>query len=145
MGDLVWLAGAGLAIGAGMGLYAMIRPGWAAWLVRLNPDPGRPGGFGEFRATYGGLFFFTHALALVCLVLLATSPEGGQAPLPEAAVFGMCAIGAAMWWGTAIGRTFSLIADRQGLGFNAASIAFEAVMGALIASPIASALFAGSA
>jgi hypothetical protein len=145
MVDLVWPAGAGLAIGAGMGLYAMIRPGWAAWLVRLNPDTGRPGGFGEFRATYGGLFFFTHALALVCLVLLATSPEGGQAPLPEAAVLGMCAIGAAMWWGTAVGRILSLIADRQGIGFNAASIVFEAIMGALIASPIASALFAGSA
>jgi hypothetical protein len=95
MGDLVWAAGAGLAIGAGVGLYAMIRPGWAAWLVRLYPDPSRPGGFGEFRPTYGGLFFFTHALALVCLVLLTTSPEGGQAPLPETAVLGMCAIGAA--------------------------------------------------
>ncbi len=65
MGDLVWAAGAGLAIGAGMGLYAMIRPGWAAWLVRLNPDTGRPGGVGEFRATFGAFVFFNHAPALV--------------------------------------------------------------------------------
>ena len=62
-GALFWLCALALLGGAGMGAYALVNPRWAAWLVRLQPDPARPGGAGEFRATYGGLFFAVHALA----------------------------------------------------------------------------------
>ena len=49
-----------LLFGAVLGLSAMFSPAWASRIVRLveDPDPLRPGGYSEFRATYGGLFLF---------------------------------------------------------------------------------------
>jgi hypothetical protein len=112
----------GLALGAGMGAYAMINPRWASWLVRLVPDAERPGGEGEFRGTYGGLFFFTHAVALAT----AFHDPHGFAPLT-------CAL---IWWGTAVGRLSSIVLDRKGLPFNLWSFGFEVALGALIAAPV---------
>lgn len=133
----IYLSLVGLAIGAGMGAYAMINPRWAAGLVRLRDDPERPGGFAEFRGTYGGLFFGGHAVSAY-LVLTALDLATSGAGLGPAAVLIIpaTAIPASLWWGTAIGRAISVIVDRTGGGFNYASLAFEAVLGALIAAPL---------
>jgi hypothetical protein len=50
----------GLGIGALLGLGALFAPDWAAGVVRLKADPEKPGGYSEFRATYGGLLLLTH-------------------------------------------------------------------------------------
>ena len=93
-----------LGAGAAMGLGALISPRWASGVVRLvaNPDPARPGGFSEFRATYGGLFLMTHASALLCaLTLPAIYAAFAAFPL---------ALG---WIGAGLGRLVSLFADRS--------------------------------
>lgn len=127
------------AIGAGMGLYAMIRPGWAAKLVRLRDRPDLPGGFAEFRATYGGLFFATHAVAAGLLAAALTGP--GPAAQDVSGLFYPAAMGAltvcaAIWLGTAVGRTLSVLADKTGGGFNFASIGFETTLGVLLLTPL---------
>lgn len=93
-----------LCAGALMGLGALIAPGWAASLVRLTEDPAptRPGGFSEFRATYGGFFLLTHLGALL-VALYLPSPYAFFAALP-------LALG---WIGAGIGRLVSLAADRS--------------------------------
>lgn len=126
-----WLSAAGLLIGAGMGAYGLINPNWAAWLVRLQPDPARPGGFSEFRGTYGGLFLGAHAMALALMV--AGFTYAGQW---YAAAGGAALVCAAMWIGTAIGRLISMLADKTAGGFAWASVGFELVLGLLIASPV---------
>jgi hypothetical protein len=131
-----WLAGIGLAIGAGMGLYSMINPNWGAWLVRLKADPDRPGGFAEFRGTYGGLFFFTHALPLAFLAFAMTRPEAGADGFAAPVFMIMSSVCVAAWWGTAVGRVISILVDRQGLPFNAASVGFEVALGLLIGAPL---------
>lgn len=145
MSIVLWVAAVGLAIGAGMGLYAMINPQWASHLVRLRDDPDRPGGRAEFRGTYGGLFFFTHAMPLALLVMVQrdASLETPQ-PLAIVVLSGMLAVCAAAWWGTAFGRVISIVTDRSGLPFNGASVGFEFVLGALIAAPLFSILFASA-
>jgi hypothetical protein len=131
-----WISAVGLVIGAGMGLYAIIRPSWASWLVRLKADPERTGGFAEFRGTYGGLFFFTNAAALACL--LDAQFGWSSEHISDGAVFapGALMMVATMWWGTAVGRVISILADRQGLPFNLGSVAFELALGALVAAPL---------
>jgi hypothetical protein len=115
-----------------MGLYAMLaNPGWASRLVRLLPDPARPGGFAEFRATYGGLFAATHLLALAFVAEALRKPDIGANLL----ALGASAVCAAIWGGTAIGRAISIAADKTGGGFNAGSLVFEVVLGLLIAAP----------
>ncbi|MEX1249835.1 MAG: hypothetical protein WEA77_01385, partial [Hyphomonas sp.] len=69
------LALIGLGLGALMGLGALFVPNWAAGVVRLQPDPERPGGYSEFRATYGGLLLLLHMTAFV-LVLHAPAAMG---------------------------------------------------------------------
>ncbi|MBS0384976.1 MAG: hypothetical protein JSS00_06470, partial [Proteobacteria bacterium] len=54
------LSALALGFGALLGARGLIDPRWAQRLVRLQPDE-RGGGFAEFRATYGGLFFGLHA------------------------------------------------------------------------------------
>ncbi len=132
-----WLSAFGLAIGAGMGLYSMINPKWGAKLVRLQADPGRPGGFAEFRGTYGGLFFFTHAVALALLAHAHFAPADGQlVPLGSVFTPGVLLVCATIWWGTCVGRVLSLVLDRAGPAFNVASVGFEIALGALIAAPL---------
>jgi hypothetical protein len=136
MDALYWLSAVGLVIGAGMGLYAMINPNWGSWLVRLKADPERPGGFAEFRGTYGGLFFFTHAMPLAFLVLAMTRPEAGADGFAAPVFMIMSSVCVAMWWGTAVGRIVSILVDRQGLPFNFASVGFEGGLGLLIGAPL---------
>ena len=93
-----------LAAGAAMGLGALISPRWASGVVRLveDPDPARPGGYSEFRATYGGLFLMTHLAALL-ISLNLPAPYAAFAALP-------LALG---WIGAGLGRLVSLLADRD--------------------------------
>jgi len=122
------LALIGLGLGALMGLGALFVPNWAAGVVRLQPDPERPGGYSEFRATYGGLLLLLHMTAFV-LVLHAPAAMGLAAALPIAAG----------WFGAAMGRTFSMLLDR-GKGGEAKIIpiwmATEIALGLAIAAPI---------
>ena len=93
-----------LGAGAAMGLGALISPRWASGVVRLvaDPDPARPGGYSEFRATYGGLFLMVHLCALlIALKLPAIYAAFAAFPL---------ALG---WIGAGLGRLISLLADRQ--------------------------------
>lgn len=125
-GEIIGLIGLGL--GAGMGLGALFAPDWAAGVVRLKPDPDKPGGYSEFRATYGGLLLLVHLTAFV-LLLHTPSAMGLAAALPIAAG----------WFGAAIGRTFSMVLDR-GKGGEAKIIPIwmgtEIALGLAIAAPI---------
>lgn len=93
-----------LASGAAMGLGALISPRWASGVVRLveDPDPARPGGYSEFRATYGGLFLMAHLTALL-IALKLPAIYAGFAALP-------LALG---WIGAGFGRLVSLLTDRE--------------------------------
>ena len=130
-----WLSAAGLLIGAGMGAYGLVSPRWVATLVRLRDDPGAPGGFAEFRGTYGGLFLASHALALILMVAVAREVEtlGGVPTLWTA--LGASAVCSAMWLGTAIGRAASTLFDGTATKYNQASIAFEIALGLAIMAP----------
>lgn len=96
---------AALGFCALIGFGALISPKWAAGVVRLqaDPDPLKPGGYSEFRATYGGLLLLLHAMAIY-MVSFSKNPEIDVlilAPL------------AAAWIGAGIGRTVSLFMDRE--------------------------------
>lgn len=122
-----------MCVGAGLGAYAMVDPKWAARLVRLAE--GGPGGFAEFRGTFGGLFFGSQAAGLFFMVPAALEIEAlGGVPTVWAAL-GAAAVCGAMWIGTAIGRVASMALDGTGTKFNQASAALEVVVGALILAP----------
>jgi hypothetical protein len=121
-----YVTGLGLLIGAGMGLYGMINPKWASWLVRLRDDPARPGGFAEFRGTYGGLFLGVHATALV---LMAQAFHGGG---DMGLALGAMLTCAAAWIATSVGRLVSIAVDKTGGGFNYGSVVFELILGVMI-------------
>ena len=55
---------------AALGLGSLLFPSWAAGVVRLvaDPDPAKPGGFSEFRATYGGLLLLIHLSVLIMML-----------------------------------------------------------------------------
>jgi hypothetical protein len=118
----------GLGIGALLGLGALFAPDWAAGVVRLKADPEKPGGYSEFRATYGGLLLLTH---LTSFILVLHSP-------PSISV--VAALPMAMgWFGAAIGRTLSMVLDRD-KGGDAKIIPIwmstEIALGLAIAAPI---------
>lgn len=119
-----WIAAAACVGGVGLGLYGLIDPVWAANLVRLRGDNQRPGGFAEFRATYGGLFFGAHSFALAVLLIS-----------PSATSAGACAALGFGWGLTAFGRLVSMILDKTDTGFNRFSVLFEAAFGAALVSP----------
>lgn len=110
-------------IGSGLGLYAMINPGWASRLVRLVPAEGKIEGKSEFRATYGGLFFLAHAFVLWASL-------SGQAGADLAAA----AIGAG-WMGSASGRVISFALDRTATPLNWLNVAIEGALGLALAGP----------
>jgi hypothetical protein len=118
----------GLGIGALLGLIGLIAPDRAAAIVRLQPDPAKPGGYSEFRATYGGLFLFAHLFAFLFL-LHAPSAMGLAAALPLAAG----------WFGAAIGRVVAMALDRA-KGGDARIIPIwmstEIALGLAIAAPV---------
>ncbi len=122
-----------LLIGAVLGLSAMFSPAWASRVVRLveDPDPLRPGGYSEFRATYGGLFLFSHLMTAILLVNL-----GGSEPeiLTSIVVLPL----AAGWVGAGVGRLMSRILDRiknREPGMIPVWIVFEIRFGLAIAAP----------
>lgn len=125
-GDVLALIG--LGFGAALGLGALFSPDWAAGIVRLKPDPEKPGGYSEFRATYGGLFLMVHLAAFV-IVLHAPPPMALMAVLPIAAG----------WLGAAMGRVVSMVLDRA-KGGDAKIIPIwmgtEIALGLAIAAPI---------
>lgn len=121
-----------LGFGSLLGLAGLFSPKWAAGMVRLvaNPDPDKPGGFAEFRALYGGFFLL---LNLAALVIVA------QADLKIAyKVFTLFPISAA-WIGAALGRTISMVLDKEdnrGAGINPLAIGVELAVGLAIAAPV---------
>lgn len=118
----------GLLLGALMGLGALISPQWATGVVRLGPVAGRPGGYAEFRATYGGLLLMSHLVAF--LIVLHTPPV-----ISLFAALPFCA----GWFGAALGRSASLLLDRKhlgGRGLNPVWIGTEIAMGVLIGLPL---------
>lgn len=130
-----WASSIGLAIGASMGLAGLLNPRWSATLVRLRDDPDKPGGFAEFRGTYGGLFLASHGFALVFMVCVAREIEAlGGVPtyLTALGAAGACGV---MWWGTAVGRMAAIALDGANTRYNQASVGFELVLGALIVTP----------
>lgn len=122
------LALLGLGFGALLGLGALFAPEWASRVVRLKADPEKPGGYSEFRATYGGLFMLSH---MTTFLIVLHAPD-------TIAVFVVLPL-AAGWLGAAMGRAFSLVLDRD-KGGDAKIIpiwmATEVALGLAIASPI---------
>lgn len=122
------LAMIGLGFGALLGLGSLISPAWAAGVVRLRADPDKPGGYSEFRATYGGLLLFTHASALILLIY--------SEPVIGALVAAPLGAG---WFGAAIGRVTSLLLDMEQLrapAMNPVWIGTELAMGLAILAPL---------
>jgi hypothetical protein len=111
---LAWLLNVlALAFAAALGARALIDPKWAARFARLRADE-QGGGEAEFRATYGGVFLFTHAAALFFSLRYLTSGSH---------VIGVCATGAAAvlsagWAGSALGRFLAIWRDRVRTKFN---------------------------
>jgi|TARA_Y100001947_G_scaffold142539_1_gene134882 hypothetical protein len=130
MSPLVLLSAAALVFCALIGLGALFAPKWAQGVVRLVPDPhpDRPGGFSEFRATYGGLLFMLHITALVILLRL-------NGPLALLAIMPI----AAGWFGAGLGRLVSYLADakeNRAPGLMPIWIAVEFALALAIASPV---------
>ena len=128
-----------LLAGAVLGLSAMFSPAWASRVVRLveDPDPLRPGGYSEFRATYGGLFLFSHLMTAILVVNLGNSD-------PEILTSLVVLPLAAGWVGAGVGRLMSRIADRRKNrepGMIPVWIAFELIFGLAIAAPFIQSLF----
>jgi hypothetical protein len=111
-------------LGGGLGAYGMINPGWASKLVRLVPADGKVEGKSEFRATYGGLFLLAHAFAAWTLVTLRPGAELAAATLGAA------------WLGSGIGRLLSFALDKTATPVNWFNVAFEALLGSLLLSPL---------
>lgn len=124
------LCALGLMFGAGLGARALFDPHWAQKLVRLKPDE-QGGGFAEFRATYGGLIFGAHALALVLLALYAI---GGEFVVGVAAT-GASAVLSAAWGATAFGRAIAMWRDGADTKFNRMSFGVEVLAAIAIGAP----------
>ncbi|GJL98288.1 MAG: hypothetical protein DHS20C06_21050 [Hyphobacterium sp.] len=112
-------------LGAGLGLAALLSPGWAEKLVRLRADSSRPEGYAEFRATFGGVFLFLHVGFLAAVFL-------GQG------VIGAAAILSFGWGGAAFGRIVSLVLDGDTVRsrHNFISIGVEVTAGVAFALPV---------
>jgi hypothetical protein len=129
--DLAWVVNAlALGLGGALGLRALLDPKWASRFVRLRPDE-QGGGEAEFRATYGGVFFFTHAAAL----FFTLKYLGGGSH-----VIGVCATGAAAvlsagWAGSAAGRFFSIWRDGVRTRFNLYSALAEIALALAVGAP----------
>ncbi len=128
---LAWLVNIlALAFAAALGARATVDPAWAARLVRLQPSE-RPGGFAEFRATFGGLFAASHGAALVLSAKYLFDGEH---------IVGLAAIGAglvlaAAWGGAAAGRCLSMWRDGTRTRFNIISAGVETALMAAIGAP----------
>jgi len=130
-----WVSSAALAVGALMGLAGLINPRWSANLVRLRDDPGKPGGYAEFRSTYGGLFLATHGFALVFMVCVAREIEALSGVPTYFTALGAAGVCGLLWWGTAVGRIAAIALDGANTPYNQMSVGFEFALGALIMAP----------
>ncbi|MEQ3747561.1 MAG: DUF4345 family protein [Henriciella sp.] len=115
-----------------LGLGSLFAPKWAAGVVRLvaDPDPEKPGGFSEFRATYGGLLLLLHLSAL----LMVAQPELKL----QYKIFALFPI-AMGWIGAGLGRTMSLILDKKenrSNGLIPVWIPMELALGVAILAPV---------
>ena len=122
-----------LLFGAVLGLSAMFSPAWASKIVRLveDPDPLRPGGYSEFRATYGGLFLFSHLMTAVLILNLGSAE-------PDILTMLVVLPLATGWIGAGIGRLMSLVFDRtknREAGLIPVWIPMEIILGLAIAAP----------
>lgn len=120
-----------LAFCAALGLGALFAPKWAAGVVRLvaDPDPAKPGGFSEFRATYGGLLLMIHLSVLIILLQdqLALTYK----------VFALFPV-AMGWIGAGLGRMLSLLldgAENREKGLIPVWIPLELALGFAILAP----------
>ncbi len=120
----------GLTFGAGLGARALFDPNWAQKLVRLKPDE-QGGGFAEFRATYGGLIFLAHLLALGMSGFYLL---GGEFVIGVAATGATAALSAA-WGGAALGRAIAIWRDGADTQFNRISLGVEVLAAAVIGAP----------
>lgn len=125
-----------------LGLASLFAPKWAAGVVRLqaDPDPNKPSGFSEFRATYGGLLLFLHLTVILILLslndLAGTSQTGGSV----IKAFILLPVAAA-WVGAGVGRTISLLLDKEenrSAGMIPIWIPMELALGLAIAAPLLS-------
>jgi hypothetical protein len=125
------LAGGAALIGALLGLVALLWPGKAAAIVRLRPDPAAPGGFAEFRASFGGLLLLAHLAVLLAIYM---REQAGMGSVMGASFAVGCG-----WLGAAIGRGLSMLADdaehRTRTGYNAFSTAFELALALALLAP----------
>lgn len=126
---------AGLSFGVFAGFIALFRPHAIANTLRLQANPEKPGGFAEFRATFGGVFFMVHLTAIV-LVLNLGQPISTFVVLPIAMA----------WYGAALARYTSMLADKKENGeggINRYWVILELFVGTLILSTFFGVLFAG--
>jgi len=125
-----YLAGVAALLGTLLGLLSFLRPSWGASVVRLRPDPDKPGGFSEFRATYGLAFALVHASVLLTLAMSFQAGAG--------AVMGASFAAALFLIGMSIGRGISVLADAAHgtrTGYNIFSVGFELVLGLMLLAP----------
>lgn len=117
---------------AALGLGALLVPSWAAGIVRLvaDPNPEKPGGFSEFRATYGGLLLLIHLSVLIMML----QP---QLELTYK-IFALFPI-AMGWIGAGLGRLLSLVLDKEenrANGLIPVWIPMELALGFAILAPV---------
>ncbi len=115
-----------LSFGGFAGLIALVNPKGISSTLRLQAEPRKPGGFAEFRATFGGVFFMIHLVGFG--MILSVNPAYQiyvAAPI------------AAGWLGAALARLLSLVVDKaengEG-GINRYWVVLEFVVAGLIAS-----------
>ena len=128
--DLIAIIALGFC--AALGLGSLLAPKWAAGVVRLvaDPDPEKPGGFSEFRATYGGLLLLIHLTVLIILLQ-------GELAL-QYKVFALFPV-AMGWIGAGLGRLLSLVLDgkeNRENGLIPVWIPLELALGFAILSPV---------
>lgn len=112
-------------LGAAMGLLGLINPEWSRKTVRLAPDSEKPGGYSEFRASFGGLFLFFNGAVVLTII-------GGNG------IIGASFAAAMTWIGMGFGRVISMIFDGgRGVrtGYNVFAVAFEWALGLMLLAP----------